>query len=278
MPNRFAYLNGRIVPEQQAAISPLDIGLLRGYAVFDLLRTVAGRPFLLAEHLQRLHESAAQLGLTVPVSDADIAQAITDLLARNDHTEATVRLVLTGGVSPDGMAFDPTTPTFLILTHELHEPPAEVYERGAKLLTEEHEREMPLAKTTDYLTMLANRPRVAAAGALDLLYHTGGRITESASASFYIVSVGRIVAPPSGVLLGTVGTLLLDMVGADYPVEYRWFTLDDAYSAQEAFLTSTTRGVVPIVALDDRAIGSGEVGPIVTDLVARYKAALDAQR
>ena len=103
------------------------------------------------------------------------------------------------------MAFDPATPTFLILTHELHEPPAEVYERGAKLLTEEHERELPLAKTTDYLTMLANRPRVAAEGALDLLYHTGGRITEAASASFYIVSDGRIVAPPSGVLLARSG-------------------------------------------------------------------------
>ena len=74
MPTRYAYLNGRIVPEQQAAISPLDIGLLRGYAVFDLLRTVAGRPFLLPEHLQRLHVSAAQLGLAVPISDAEIAE------------------------------------------------------------------------------------------------------------------------------------------------------------------------------------------------------------
>jgi branched-subunit amino acid aminotransferase/4-amino-4-deoxychorismate lyase len=176
------------------------------------------------------------------------------------------------------MAFDPTTPTFLILTHELHELPAEVYERGAKLLTQEHQREMPLAKTTDYLTMLANRPRMAAGGAIDLLYHSGGRITEAASASFYIVSEGRIVAPQSGVLLGTVGTLLLELVRGDHPVVYREFTLDDACSSQEAFLTSTTRGVVPIVALDDRAVGSGEVGPVVSDLVARYAAALDFQR
>ncbi len=79
-------------------------------------------------------------------------------------------------------------------------------------------------------------------------------------------------------LRGTVGGLILELVRGEYPVEYREFTLDDAYSAQEAFLTSTTRGVVPIVALDDRAVGSGEVGPIVTDLIGRYSAALDAQR
>ena len=265
MPTRYAYLNGRIVPEQQAAISPLDIGLLRGYAVFDLLRTVAGRPFLFAEHLQRLHDSAAQLGLAVPASDDEIAEAVADLLARNNHVEATVRLVLTGGVSPDGMAFDPTTPTFLILTHELHEPPAEVYERGAKLLTEEHEREMPLAKTTDYLTMLANRPRVAAEGALDLLYHSGGRITEAASASFYIVTEGTNRRSAERRASRHCGDVRTRAGARGLPRGDREITLEDAYSAQEAFLTSTTRGVVPIVALDNRAVGSGEVGPIVTD-------------
>ena len=132
MRTHYAYLNGHIVPEQQATISPLDIGLLRGYAVFDLLRTVGGRPFLLADHLRRFHESARHLGLTVPATDLELTDAIGELLARNDHHEATVRLVLTGGVSPDGMGFDPSTPTLLILTHELHEPPASVYETGAK--------------------------------------------------------------------------------------------------------------------------------------------------
>jgi len=275
MSTHYAYLNGRIIAEEQAAISPRDIGLLRGYGVFDLLRTVGGMPFLLGEHLQRLHSSAGALGLTVPVPDDEIAEAIEELLARNRHDEATVRLVLTGGVSPDGMAFDPSSPTFLILTHDLHEPPPAIYERGAKLLTQEHEREFPHAKTTDYLTMLAHRPRVVAEEALDLLYHRAGRISEAASASFYLVRGGTILAPANGVLHGTVGAFVLGLVGAEYPVDYRDLTLDDAYSADEAFLTSTTRGVVPIVALDDRAIGTGEVGPVVTDLVRRFGAALD---
>ena len=274
MTTQHAYLNGRILPLEDAAISPLDIGLLRGYAVFDLLRTVGGRPFLLAEHLRRLRASAEQLGLSVPATDEEIADVIDELLALNEHAEATVRLVLTGGVSPDGMAFDTTTPTFLILTHELHEPPAEVYESGGALLTERHMRELPEAKTTNYITMLQARSRCAEAGALDLLYHDGQRVYEAASASVYFVRDGRILAPGDSVLWGTVGSLVLELAGSDYEVVVSDVTLADALSADEAFLTSTTRGVVPIVRLDETPVGDGKPGPVTRDLMARWRGAL----
>jgi branched-subunit amino acid aminotransferase/4-amino-4-deoxychorismate lyase len=269
------YLNGRIIPLADAAISPLDIGLLRGYAVFDLLRTVGGRPFLLAEHVQRLRASAEKLGLTVPATDAEIASAIDELLAFNGHAEATVRLVLTGGVSPDGMGFDPTTPTFFILTHELHEPPDALYEAGGALLTEKHQRELPEAKTTGYLTMLRHRERTAEAGAMDLLYHDGQRVFEAASASVYFVRGGRIYAPAGGVLWGTVGSLVLELVGDDYEVVVGDISLEDAFAADEVFLTSTTRGVVPIVRLDDSLVGDGAPGPVTRDLMAHWRQALD---
>jgi len=274
MQTHYVYLNGSIIPAEDAAISPFDIGLLRGYAVFDLLRTVGGRPFLLAEHLQRLRNSAEHLGLSVPATDAEITAAIDELLERNAHEEATVRLVLTGGVSSDGMRFDPCTPTFFILTHELHEPPTSLYETGGRLLTEEHRREVPAAKTTNYVTMLRNRPRTDEAGALDLLYHDGERVFEAASASVYFVRDGRILAPADDVLWGTIGSLVLDLASAEYEVVRGDVPLEDAFSADEAFLTSTTRGVVPIVSLDDRPIGSGEVGPVVTRLMALYGEAL----
>ena len=276
MDSTYLYLDGAIIPVQQAAISPWDIGLLRGYGVFDLLRTVGGKPFLLAEHLKRLRASAAHLGLGVPISDSEIAKVITELLARNGHAEATVRLVLTGGVSPDGMTFDVTTPTFCILTHELHLLPESVYETGTSLLTEEHRREVPLAKTTNYLTMLAQRPRTQAAGALDLLYHEGGTISEAASASFYIVRGSTILAPSENVLWGTVGSYVLQVARERYDVVSGSFTIDDALAADEAFLTSTTRGVVPIVRLDERAIGNGAVGPVTHFLMGVWREAIAA--
>lgn len=268
------YLNGRILPLADAAISPLDIGLLRGYAVFDLLRTVNGRPFLLGAHLERLRASAAELDLVVPASDAEISAAIDELLALNQHAEATVRLVLTGGVSPEGMKFDRATPTFFILTHELHTPPAEVYERGTKLVTQEHRRELPTAKTTNYLTMLKHRPRADEAGGLDLLYHSGGVVSEAASASCYIVKDGVIHAPERDVLWGTIGTFVLGLASERREIAYGEFTIADALAADEAFLTSTTRGVVPIVALDDDPVGDGTVGPVTRELMALFDSAL----
>ena len=270
------YLNGSIVPLAEAAISPLDIGLLRGYAVFDLLRTVSGRPFLLAEHLRRLRASAAHLGLDVPATDSEIAAAIDELLRLNGHAEATVRLVLTGGVSPDGMAFDPATPTFFILTHDLHEPPAAVHDAGGALLTRLHTRELPRAKTTNYITMLQAKPRLAEAGALDLLYHDGQHVFEAASASVYFVHGTTILAPlAEDVLWGTVGSLVLDLAGDRYTIEQRDVSLDEALTADEVFLTSTTRGVVPIVRIDDAAVGDGAPGPVTRALVALWRDTLE---
>lgn len=260
MTNSMLYLNGSIISAASAALSPLDIGLLRGLAVFDLLRTVHGRPFLLREHLDRLHASARELGLKVPVSDEDIATAIDELLRLNGHVEATVRLVLTGGVSPDGMEFDPETPTFMIVTHELHEPPPEIYLKGARLMLVEHQRELPAAKSS---------------GALDLLYHDGTRVLEAATASVYFVRDGEVLAPDSDVLRGTVGELILGLAGPHHPVRHTTVTLEDAFSADEVFLTSTTRGVVPIVMLDESPVGTGDVGPITSELITRFRSALD---
>lgn len=274
MKTNHVYLNGEIIPADQASISPFDIGLLRGYAVFDLLRTVGGKPFLLEEHLQRLRESAAHLGLSVPASDDEIASAVTELLARNGHEEATVRFVLTGGVSPDGMTFNAETPTFFILTHELHLPPASLYEAGGTLASHLHRREIPLAKTTNYLTMVQNRPLAEKFGAMDLLYHDGEHVFEAASASVYFVRGTTILAPRESVLYGTIGSYVLDLARERYDVLFTDITLADALSADEVFLTSTTRAVVPIVRIDDVVIGDGTPGPVTRDLMATYHQAV----
>ena len=272
----YVYLNGEILPAAQAAISPFDIGLLRGYAVFDLLQTIDGRPFMMREHLTRLRMSAEVMELTVPATDDELSAAIRELLRLNGHREATVRIVLTGGVSPDGMSFDPATPTLYIITHEMFEVPQEVYESGAALITEPHARQFPEAKTTNYLTWLKNHPRIDEAGAMDVLYHDCGIISEAATASFYIVSDGSIHAPASNVLWGTVGSLVIERASREIPVVYRDIPLDEVFAADEAFLTSSVRGVVPIVRVDDRTIGDGSVGPVTTRLMELCREAMCA--
>ena len=270
----FVYLNGKIIPAETAAISPYDVGLLRGYAVFDLLQTIGGVPFQFTEHITRLRASAKMLGLEVPATDDEIAEVTVELLRLNCHTEATVRYVLTGGESPDGMHFDPATPTFLIITHELFEVPESSYKVGTKLLMREHRREVPEAKTTNYLTWLRNHHLLDAAGAIDLLYHADGLVSEAATASFYVVRNGRIHAPDRGVLKGTIGGLVLELASSEYEIALGDITVKEALSAEEAFITSSVRGVVPIVAIDDSMIGDGCVGPVTTRLMEICRAAM----
>ncbi len=265
--NGFVYLNGDIIPTKHAAISPFDVGLLRGYAVFDLLQTINGVPFQLDEHLERFRSSAALLGLEVPATNEEMHAAILELLKRNGHDEATVRLVLTGGHSPDGMHFDPSTPTFLIITHPMFAMPEHYYTEGAQLLAVEHRRELPEAKSTNYLTWLRNHHRLDETGAVDLLYHANGYVSEAATASFYVVKDGRIYAPDSGVLHGTVGTMVLELASEQFEIVRGPITMEQTLAADETFITSSVRGVVPIVRIDDHLIGSGTVGPVVRTLM-----------
>jgi branched-subunit amino acid aminotransferase/4-amino-4-deoxychorismate lyase len=269
--NQHIYLNGEILPAEKAAISPFDIGLLRGYAVFDLLQTVDGAPFMLTEHLSRFRASAAHLDLEVPATDEAITSAITELLALNDHGEATVRMVLTGGVSPDGMHYDPSTPTFFMITHPMFAMPPEFYSEGATILTQEHRREIPEAKTTNYLTWLKNHPRIDEAGAVDVLYHFNGVISEAATASFYVVRDSRIFAPDKGVLWGTIGSLVLELAEGHFELVYTEITLDEVLTADEAFLTSSVRGIVPIVRIDTNVVGEGSPGPVTRTLMRMYQ-------
>ncbi|MBN2822826.1 MAG: aminotransferase class IV [Coriobacteriia bacterium] len=266
-PTGHVYLNGRILPASQAAISPFDVGILRGYAVFDLFQTINGEPFQLEDHLARFRASADMLGLTVPADDAEITAVVHELLTLNGYPEAIVRLVLTGGESADGMHFDPKTPTFFIITHELFEVPETAYVNGTRLLTKEHRREVPEAKTTNYITWLRNHDLIERNGAIDLLYHADGLVSEAATASFYVVRDGKIHAPDAGVLPGTVGRMVMQRAASRFEVVYGPLTLEDTLSADEAFITSSVRGVVPIVQIDDHTIGDGRVGAITKALM-----------
>ena len=260
MPSPSIFMNGRIMPAEQAAISPLDIGLLRGYAVFDLLRTVGGRPFLLAEHLKRLRASAELLGLTVPYSDAEIAEAIDELLLLNGHRRPPCGSCSPAAPRQTACTSIPRRRRSSSSRTSSCSPPASLYDTGGKLLTKQHLREVPEAKTTNYLTMLRHRNEIEAQGAMDLLYHDGTYIAEAASASFYVVRDGVIRAPHSDVLWGTVGALVLELAAENHEVLLGAVTLEEAFAADEAFLTSTTRGVLPIVQLDGRPSATARWG------------------
>lgn len=257
-----AWLNGRIV-ETASAGAPLDdIGLLRGYAVFEVIRTFGKRPFRLEDHLARLEASAEFMGLAVPEPRERIREAIDELIERNGiDREAQVRIVLTGGRSPDGLLFDPARPTFYVLVGEFVGFPAEDYERGVRLVTTEHRRTFPRVKSIDYAKAIRLLPEVRARGALEVLYVWGGKVLEGASSNLFLVKDGTVITPREDVLPGVTRAHVLELLEADgVPVEERAVAVEELAGADEAFLTSTTKDVMPVVRIDETTIGGGTPG------------------
>ena len=128
---KYCYLNKKIVPLNKARISPNDMGILRGYAVFDFLRTYNGKLFLLTEHFDRLLRSANELNLKIRCAESMIKKIIINLLTKNKIQEAGIRIIVTGGKTEDSMRIE-SMPTMLILTEKLKKLPQNIYSNNLK--------------------------------------------------------------------------------------------------------------------------------------------------
>lgn len=257
----YCFLNGRIIPEGQAKVSVNDIGLLRGYGVFDFLRSYDGKPFILDRHLDRFEHSAKLLDLKIPVSREKIKEIITNLLEKNNLKDAGIRLVLTGGPSKDGVSFGEEFPTFYILTKELPKYSASYYQEGVKLITHEYQREIPEAKTINYITMLSLTALKKKLGALEILYTSKGSILEGASCNFFVFKGDVLITADLQMLRGTRRRIILDLCKGKFKVEERTLKVEELQDVTEAFITSTTRDIMPVTRIDDFQIGDGSVGP-----------------
>ncbi len=256
----YCYLNGKIITCNKAKVSVNDIGILRGFGIFDFLRSHKGRPFLLEKHLGRLEKSAELLNLKVPLSKKEIRGVIEELLKKNKLSEASIRIVLTGGQSVDGLSYDYDSPTFFILVKELQIYPPSIYKKGVKLITFEHQREMPEAKTNNYITMLRLKKFKEKKKAFEILYVSRGLVLEGTTCNFFIFKKNTLITPKSNILYGTRRNLVINLAKNKFKVAERALRLKEIKEATEAFITSTNRNIVPVVRIDDNKVGDGKVG------------------
>jgi len=271
----YCYFNGKIIKEDAARVSLRDVGLLRGYGVFDLLRTHHGAPLLFNEHFGRLGRSAAALGLTVPLSKTKAAQVVSELLRKNKYKEATVRFVLTGGVSKDSVHIKGTKPTFFILISPFYPLPTSVFARGIALYAREHLREFPEIKSLDYLTALTLHNPKKGAPPLEVLYTFEGRVLEATTSNFFIFSKGTLVTPKRDVLLGTTRNLVLTIARKYFKTKERDISMAELAGTQEAFLTATNKDIVPVISINGRKVGSGRPGERTRQLMAAFVREID---
>lgn len=260
------FADGNFVPTESATIHASDIGLIRGYGIFDFFRTVNYKPLFLADYLDRFITSAEKTYLPLSYSREDLRLIVHELIEKNDLQTGGLRMVLSGGVSENH--FSPAEGKLFIFAESLLFPSNQKYEEGVKLLTVEHVRAVADIKMTNYAFPVWHSMQWKAAGAEDVLYHQNGQVSESSRSNFFIVKNGVISTPDQHVLMGITRKQILKLTGN---VQIRPISLEEARNADEAFITSTTKILLPVTRLDDQEIGSGKPGPITLDVLEKFK-------
>ena len=256
----YGYWNSAIVPLEEIHIHPQDLGVLRGYGVFDVMRTENRKPFLIEKHFTRLKHSAEILGLNIPISFDAYQDVIVQLIEKNNFEQSSIRTVLTGG--PSTNAFIPEgKETFFILVTPFQGLDDGYFVNGAKIMTLEHGRQYPQAKVTQYVAAIKNAHKKQQQGALEILYLQNGKALEASTSNFAIIKDGVLIAPAQEILLGITRDLTLCLAKEHgIPVDERDVLFEEVLSADEVLLMATNKYIVPVVRVDDCVIGDGKPG------------------
>jgi branched-chain amino acid aminotransferase len=262
------YVNGEFVPAENACLPLNDLAILRGFAVFELLRTYGGKPFFLEAHLERLENSARQIGLHLSWSRQQMADMVAQTLTRNKFAEANIRVVVTGGPSAD-FTTPENKPRLLILISPLPELPAEWYRDGVKAITRITERPITGAKSINYIPATMALEAARRQGAIEALYVTrDGRVQEGTTSNLFIFTGQTLVTPGQEILPGITRRVILELAAPLFPVQIRDIKTEELFRASEVFITGTNKGLVPVVQIDDHTIGTGRPGENTRKLMA----------
>lgn len=258
---KYYSVNGELVLKEQASLGVTDLAIQRGYGLFDYFVVTKGQPLFFEDYLDRVEQSAKWLRLELPITREELREQVMRLIRANGEQEAGIKIILTGGFSTDGYA--PAKSNLVILEMPPPVYPASKFEQGVKLMLYEHHRTFPSAKSINYIVGIYLLPQQQAAGAEDVLFHSDGHIYETTRANFFIVTNDdTIVTASEGILHGITRKKLLEIARHHFAVEERRPTFEELHTAKEAFITSSTRLLMPVVQVDDVTIGDGKPGPI----------------
>jgi branched-subunit amino acid aminotransferase/4-amino-4-deoxychorismate lyase len=282
-----AWVNGRLLPAQQATVSAYDRGFRSGEGVFETLRAYGDHVFRLDAHLGRAIAGAAELGFS-PGPRGELARAVRRTAEANlpalQGADSALRLTVSAGAIDPGSPFPgaPTgDPTVVVTSHPLVLDPAP-QRHGSRAVAVPLARELPHVKAVSYLVAVTAKRRARAEGADEaLLTDVDGNVLEGASTNVFAVIGGRLVTPPTdaGLLAGVTRSVVLEVAArVGIPADERPLSLAELVAADEAFLTATTREVIPLVAVGAEPVGSGRPGPVTATVLDGYRAEVDRER
>ena len=280
---------GRVSTPETAVVPALDRGFLFGDSVYEVLWWHRGALVQAPEHFARLRESGRRIHMDVPDDDATWVARVDGLLAEagaTDDDDAYVRLIVTRGAGPLGLAIGPgLVPTWVLVVADAHRPTMEQRRAGLRARVADRLRVSsraldPAAKTGNYMNNLLALEEARREGADDaILLNEAGDVTEATTSNVYVVSGGTVATPPleAGILRGTTHTRVLALCARHgRPVVERRISAGELRRADELFVSSSVRGVLPVVALDGVPVGTGAVGPETARVIGWFEAAADA--
>ena len=269
------YVDGKFVSASEAVIPVDDLAIMRGFGVFDLLRTQNGKPLFLKEHILRLNTSARRIGLDLPWSNQELEEVVMKTLHRNAHPESNIRIVVTGGSSPDFIT-PQGKPRLLVLVTRAPELPAWWYSEGVKIITFSSERSIPGAKSIDYVQATIALKKARDQDAIEAVYvDRNGNVLEGTTSNLFAFMDDCLVTPGEGILNGITRNAVLDLAAKRISFDIRNIGREELLTADEVFITGTNKVIVPVIQVDEVTIGDGRPGPRTRKLMDALNAQID---
>lgn len=264
------FLKNQWVTDNRAKISVFDLAVLRGFGVFDFLRTYNRKPFLLDEHINRFFNSLKVLKLKPVYTKEKIKELVKEGIKKNREGELNIRIIQTGGVSDDGLT--PKKPELMILFTKATNYPTEYYTKGIKLITTPFSRVYPEAKTLNYIGGILALQEAKKKKAIEALYTDDKYLYECVTSNFFAVIKNTLITPKDKVLIGTVRNLVLSFA-KNLGIKYKEapIKVSDIPRFQEAFITASNKEIMPVIQIDNQKIGEGKPGKITIKLLEAYR-------
>ena len=271
------YLNGQFLPLEQARVPVLDRGFLFGDGVYEVIPVYGGHLFRLEQHLERLEHSLAGIRLANPMSHGRWREVLEQLVARNGGGDQSVYLQVTRGAGPkrDHAFPDGVPPTVFAMSSPLAPVSGDILRSGISAITLPDIRwQLCHIKAITLLPNVLLRQQAVDAGCAEAILLRDGQVTEGAASNIFIVQAGTLITPPKGPLLlpGVTRDLILELAAAN-GIPYRETPIPESAlrAAEEVWLTSSTREILPVTRLDDAPVGNGQPGPLWARLLALYQ-------
>ena len=276
MATDIVHLNGEFMPLAEARVPVLDRGFIFGDGVYEVIPVYSRQPFRLAEHLRRLQKSLDSVRLANPHSDAGWSQLVHDMIKHNDGDDQSIYFQITRGVAKRAHEFPAQVkPTVFMMSTPLLTPPQEQIDHGIACITGTDFRWLKCdVKSVALLGNCLLKQTAVDAGAAEIILFRDGHLTEAAACNVLAVQDGVLLAPPKDhlILPGITYDVVLELAAANrMPLQMRAITEQEVRSAQEIWITSSTKEVLAVTRLDGAAVGDGKPGPLFRRMHALYQ-------